>query len=106
MLAAVPERGNSSLELIRLVLSMIAENGQAIPPQLKALIVNVIGEAKTLAQDPKRRGPIQHTESILLALEMRHEAGLASTMGEVTNFESIRPELATRMLSFMEHHPA
>lgn len=106
MLAAFPERSGSSLDLVTLVLSMIAKNGQTVPQQLKTLLVNVISEAKALAQDPKRQGTVRYPESILLALEMRDEADLADSVMHVTNFESIGPEVANRMLSFMGHHSA
>lgn len=106
MLAAVPNRSGNSLDLFRLVLSMVATDNQGVPPQLKDLLVGVIDEAKELAQDPQRRASVEFPESILLALEMREEQDLATTVREITTFDSIRPELANRVLSLMEHHPA
>lgn len=106
MLAAVPEKSNNSLELVLLVLSMIAKDGQNVPSKLRALVVDVIDEAKALTKDPANGGAIKHPESILLALEMRSEAGLANSIAEITNFESIRPDIANRVLALMEHHPA
>ena len=106
MLAAVPERSGSSLDLVRLVLSIIANDGQNVPPQLKDLLVGVIGEAKELAADPTRKARLIYPESILLALEMREEKVLAEEVREITTFDSIRPEIANRMLSSMRHHPA
>lgn len=105
MLAAIPDNPRS-LELVRLVLSMVASNGQNIPPQLKDFLVDVILEAKAVAVDPTKIASIKHSEAIQLALEMKTADTLARSLREITSFESIRPEIASQVLMTMDHHPA
>ena len=105
MLAAIPDNPRP-LELVRLILSMVADDGQSIPPQLKEFLVTVITEAKAVSIDPDQVANIKYPEAIQLALEMKMVDTLASSLEQVTTFESIRPELASHMLMTMDHHPA
>lgn len=105
MLAAISDNPRP-LELVKLVLTMVANDGDNIPPLLKQFLIDVISEAKVLTQDPFHAANIKNTEAIQLALEMKSTQGLADTLGRITTFESIRPQLANQMLVSMDHHIA
>ncbi len=106
MLCAIPGKSTNNLDLVRAVFRMIADQNGNVPTKLKDLVVDVIGEARDLTTDPSRKAALRHPESAVLALEMRNTQALARSLFEVTSSESLRPELATRVLSLMEVHPA
>ncbi|MGV3581658.1 MAG: hypothetical protein ACO1N8_05065 [Methylophilus sp.] len=105
MLAAISDNPRP-LELVKLVLTMVAKDGENIPPLLKQFLIDVISEAKILSQDPSHAANIKNIEAIQLALEMKSTQDLADTLGDITTFESIRPQLANKMLLTMAHHIA
>ncbi|MEQ1515514.1 MAG: hypothetical protein ABL931_03390 [Usitatibacteraceae bacterium] len=103
MIAAVPDRPHS-LELVRLILSLVRERS-SIPPQLKKHLIDVIDEARRLADDPKIVGSVS-PEAIELAVEIRQQASLAASLRGVTSFDSIDPALAGELLGRMVPHAA
>lgn len=105
MLAAISDNPRH-LELVKLVLTMVANDGNNIPPLLKQFLIDVISEAKVLTQDPSQAANIKNTEAIQLALEMKSLQSLADTLVGITTFESIRPQLANQMLMTMDRHIA
>lgn len=105
MLAAISDNPRP-LELVKLVLTMVANEGDNIPPTLKQFLIDVISEARVLTQDPSHAANIKNIEAIQLALEMKSAQNLVDTLSGVTTFESIRPQLANEMLKTMTHHIA
>ena len=105
MLAAVSDCPRP-LELVKLVLTMIARDSNNIPQELKQFLIDAISEAKVLTQDPSHVANIKNFEAIQLALEMKTARDLANTIETVTTFESIRPQLASKILVSMDHHIA
>ena len=103
MIAAVPERPHT-LELVRLILSLVSEQND-IPLKLKQHLIDVIQSAKRLAEDPQSAGNVS-PEAIELAVEIQREAALATTLRGVTSFENIDPALARQLLGQMEARAA
>lgn len=107
MLAAAPYRSEDPLELVKLVLTMLAQDGKPIPSKLVDLFDDVILEATLLAQNPAQQGSIKHPESISLALEILNQAALADTLNELhVNGVAHKKATANRALSLMGLHPA
>lgn len=101
MLAATPQN-SQSLELVKLVLSLISSGNDQIPEPLKQHASLVFSQAKSLAEKPSSVTVDILPESINLALEMRLIDELSKEMEEVSDIESITPALANRLLTTME----
>jgi len=106
MLCAIPGSATNSLELVRLVFQMVALKEQPVPENLKDMVVDVIGEAQELSENPTLGKPLRHPESVLLALEIRNSGDLAASLKGITRPEELCPEIAGRVLNLMETHPA
>lgn len=104
MLAAIPIT-SSSLDLIKVALSLVAANQQNVPQRLQTFVEEVIADAVRLAAGD-RNYHARHREAIDLALELRQDQTLAEDMGHIQSFKNIRPEAAAKMLASMECHPA
>lgn len=101
MIAAAPPR-DSSLGLVRLIFSLVANPTQPVPDELKTHLLGVIGEAKALLADPKHVSGETNREAIALALGMKSNPELTAAVGQITTFESINPVLANQILKGME----
>lgn len=108
MLAAVQYKNDDSLELIKLVLTLLAQDGDgSLPEKLKNLFIDVVREATLLAKYPGHTVTIKHPESISLALKMKSEIDLVDALSELQNPETMfRPQTASRALTLMDAHPA
>ncbi|WP_404359460.1 hypothetical protein [Methylotuvimicrobium sp. KM1] len=100
MIAAAPHR-DTSLGLVRLILSLAASPTQEVPEDLKAHLAMVIAEAKALLADPKHVSTHINPEAIALALEMSSNSELSASVDEITTFESINAVIASKVLERM-----
>ena len=102
MLAAVPDI-DKQLDTVRLLLSMRTRQVE-IPPSLRQHLVEVIVQAARLAAQQRIQGDAMG-EAVELALDVRGD-NLESELRTVTDFDSISPDLAGRLLSKLQHATA
>lgn len=100
MLAATKER-TRSLDLIRLILGL-ANQHQEIPEGLRRHLMDVIGQAKKLADDPLSVQGGVFPEAVALARQIRAQTDLAGAVNQITSFESINSEVASSVLHSLE----
>jgi hypothetical protein len=105
MIAAASPR-DSSLGLVQLIFSLVANPTQPVPDELKAHLTKIIAEAKELLADPKQISNRTNPEAIALALEMMRDDVLTASVDEITTFDSINSVLARKVLERMETRPA
>ena len=105
MLAAAPGN-NQTLELVRLVLSLVEHENATISDELKVHTISVIQQAAELTANPADFHGNLMPEAVELAVEMKAAAGLADELANVTSFEKLQPELAKKMLQQMERYAA
>jgi len=101
MIAAAPYH-NENLEILKLTLSLISSNEKKIPSSLKERFKTTIEQAMELVQDPSTVSKDTLSESIDLALEMKHHEKLTAEISKISSFEDITPEVASRLLSEMK----
>lgn len=99
MLYAIPEYSNSSLEMVKLVLQMIKAQNEQVPDSLRAMVYNVIDEAKELSSNPLgAHTNIVYSESVALALEMREKEALSSCLNNINSAAMLLPNVASSVL--------
>lgn len=104
MLSATPDK-DRSLELIKLILSYVSQD-QNVPDSVQRHFIQVVEQAKRLANDPRDVSEDLIPESIDLALEMKMANDFSSEINNVSDFNKITPALASRLLQSMkERHP-
>ena len=102
MLAAAPEQ-SGALELLRLALKLVSSQHEAqISPHYRAYFSRVVREAKQLSQAPTSIDSDFLPESIELALRMRTYSTLSTELDNVTEIDTVSPELANKLLHDME----
>lgn len=97
-------RSDSSggLELVRLALVMIRGGQNNIPVELKSHFYRVINEAKCLRDTPEKLEDSPLPESIVLAYEIGAKDRLSYDIEQVSDMDSVTPDLAGRLLAEME----
>lgn len=104
MIAASPDRFES-LQLFQLTLLLLRGTQTAVPKELQEAFMAIIEQARALSSDPKTPSPRNakwRPEAIKLALLMRRREELAKALAEIRSFESIEPQLASRVLTYLE----
>lgn len=102
MLAAVTQV-DRQLAMVRLILDLVATNVD-VPDSLKQHLVDVITQAVRLSGNEGVHGPTSG-EAVELALDLRGD-DLAGELRQVTDFRSINPDLARRLLTRLQHTAA
>jgi|GEM_PF-6074271 len=101
MIAAASPR-DTSLDLVKLIFSLAVDPSQNVPKELKIHLTEVLREAKYLLSESGQKSSVAvNPEAIELALEMKASQDLASSVGEITTFESINPAIADKVLKAM-----
>ena len=102
MLAAAPEQ-SGALELLRLALKLVSSQHVAeVSPHYRAYFARVLREAKQLSKAPESIDSDILPESIELALRMQTYNTLSSELDNVTDLDTVSPELAGKLLHDME----
>jgi len=102
MLAAVPHE-DKQLDTVRLILGQIAHQ-RDVPESLKRHLVEVITQAVRLA-DHLRTDGVVNGEAVELAVDISGD-DLARDLRVVTDFASISPDLASRLLTKLQSQAA
>ena len=106
MIAASSPR-DTSLDLVKLIFSLTVDSSQNVPEELKQHLTEVLTEAKFLLSESDHDPTKVTPEAIELALEMKASNELASSVEEITTFDSISPIIANKVLEAMRRiHPA
>ncbi len=107
MIAAVSPR-DTSLDLVKLIFSLTVDPSEKVPEELKVHLTDVLLEAKSLlSESDQKASSAVNPEAIELALEMKASHELASSVEEITTFDSISPVIANKVLKAMGRiHPA
>ena len=104
MMAATKEK-TRSLDLVRLILGL-ANQHQEVPEALRTHLMDVISQAKQLANDPASVHGLVSPEALALARQIRAQEELAATVDQITSFESISSEIASSVLHSLEGRTA
>lgn len=104
MLAATREK-TRSLELLRLILDL-ANQHQQVPESLRKHLMDVIAQAKQLADDPSSVHGVISPEALALARQIRSQTDLAAAVQQITSFDSIDSKIASSVLHSLEGRAA
>ncbi|MBI3771501.1 MAG: hypothetical protein HY272_02185 [Gammaproteobacteria bacterium] len=94
---------DDNLELLKLTLFLVNRGEANVPPVLKEHVIAVIRQAQLLLQFPTVNIQNPSPESIELALEIQSHDDLVNDFRGISDFDSIDPMLASRLLDKMEH---
>lgn len=105
MIAAAQPR-DSSLGLVQLIFTLVANPQQQVPDELKEHLTAVIADAKLLLADQEHIQNHINPEAIALALRMKSSVDLTASVEQITTFESIDSVLAKKVLDRMRANSA
>jgi hypothetical protein len=106
MLSAIPTP-NQQLGLFRLVLELVAQQGNyKVPEELQERFLKILEDAHKLRRNSKEGFGVSNPESIDLAVEMLRDHTLASCLDGISNFTTISRECANQVLQELERDPA
>jgi hypothetical protein len=100
MMAAAHEI-DSPLDLFKLVLSLVQQHTD-VPLELQRHFLAVVEQAKSLAKDPEHPHAGVSPEAVQLAYQVRLKKELGEVLDSITDFRSIHPDIAQRLLDKME----
>ena len=102
MLMAVPSESRSGLELFRLALQLVEQDGARVEAPLADYVRTLVGQAKVLARSPKALASPILPEAIRLAVAIRNSNTLAEALDPIREIGDISPAVAAKLRESME----
>jgi hypothetical protein len=101
---AAAEQTDSPIDLLRLVLSLVQLHAD-VPAELQRHFLEVVREARSLNKDPEHAHADISPEAVQLAYQVKLWGDLAQLLEGITDFRSVGPDVAQRLLEKLEPHP-